>query len=70
MIENKIMFQEYNPCKENLTVKIADGSQSRVAGIIDILILKDLTVKKILHVPNMDCNLLSVNKFTDGHPTI
>lgn len=32
--------------QKNLTVKVADGSHSVVAGIIDIPILKDLTVKK------------------------
>lgn len=56
------LLHRYSPCHENLTVKIGDGSISKVAGTSSIIISADLMLYSILHVPKPDCNLLSVSK--------
>ena len=56
------IFHEYNPCNEKYTVKIADGSLSKVVGIGSIRVTNDLNLNSVLHVPNLDYNLLSINK--------
>ena len=58
------IFHEYNPYNEKYTVWIADGSLSKVAGIGLIRVSNDLNLNSILHGPNLDCNLLSINKLT------
>ena len=64
MTRDATIFHEYNQCNENYTVQIADGSLSKVEGTSLIRILKDLTLNFVLHVPNLDCNLLSISKLT------
>ena len=61
------IFHNYNPCDENFTVKIADGSLSKVAGTGSVIISKNLTLDAVLFVPNLDCNLLSISKLTRDH---
>ena len=46
------------------TVRIADGSLSKVVGIGSIRVTNDLNLNFVLHVPNLDCNLLSISKLT------
>ena len=58
------IFHKYKPCSDNLIVRIADGSLSKVAGTSSVVILKNLTLDSVFLVPNLDCNLLSINKLT------
>ena len=58
------LFCSYNPCAGNKKIKIADGSLSVIAGIGSIVISPSLTLHKVLHVPNLSCNLLSISKLT------
>uniref|UniRef100_A0A2P2N9E0 Retrovirus-related Pol polyprotein from transposon TNT 1-94-like beta-barrel domain-containing protein n=1 Tax=Rhizophora mucronata TaxID=61149 RepID=A0A2P2N9E0_RHIMU len=58
------MFHKYDPCYGNFSVRIVDGSLSRVAGTGSIVISKDLILESVLFVPNSDCNLLSISKIT------
>ena len=58
------LFQYYSPCREGLIVKITDGSQSKVVGTGSIFLSADLTIQSVLHVPNLDCNFLSVSKLS------
>ena len=58
------IFHEYNPCKEKYTVRIVDGSLSKVVGTGSIRVTNDLNLNSVLHVPNLDCNLLSISKLT------
>ncbi|KAI3470144.1 hypothetical protein Pfo_026807, partial [Paulownia fortunei] len=58
------IFQHYNPCPNTSIVRIADGSISKVAGIGSIKLTKDLTLIYALYVPKLDCNLISISKFT------
>ena len=62
MVEDAIIFQNYKPCSEDYTVRIANGSLSKVAGTGSIVISKDLTLDFVLLVPNLDCKLLSISK--------
>lgn len=64
MTGHKSMFKSYVPCNKNFHVRIADGSLSRVAGTGFVEVSKYLTLKEVLFVPNLNCNLLSMHKFT------
>ena len=58
------IFQHYKSNQGVSTVRIAYGSLSKVAGIGTIQLTKDLILSHALHVPNLDCNLFSISKFT------
>ncbi|RVW29262.1 Retrovirus-related Pol polyprotein from transposon TNT 1-94, partial [Vitis vinifera] len=58
------IFDTYSSCPNNLTVRIADGSLSKVAGTGSVVLSRDLTLNSVLLVPNLDCNLLSISKLT------
>ena len=64
MTRDASLFQHYSPCREGLTVKIANGSLSKVAGTGSIILSVDLTIQSVHHVPNLDCNLLLVSKLS------
>ena len=64
MTGDATIFSTYSPCPNNLTVRIADGSLSKVAGTGSVVLSRDLTLNSILLVPNLDCNLLSISKLT------
>lgn len=56
------IFTSYVPSPGNHQVRIADGSFSVVAGIGNIKINSEITLKAVLHVPNLSYNLLSISK--------
>jgi hypothetical protein len=64
MTGDATLLNEYNQCTNNSTVHIADGSSSQVKGIGLSRLLRDMILNSILHVPNLDCNLLSISKLT------
>ncbi|KAK2452382.1 putative mitochondrial protein [Trifolium repens] len=64
MTGDKSLFHHYSPCYDGMSVKIADGTLSKVAGTGSIILSEDIELKSVLHVPNLDCNLLSVSKLT------
>lgn len=61
---DKSIMTEFMPCNENHSVKIADGSLSKVAGYGSVTISKTLSLHSILFVSNLKCNLLSITKLT------
>lgn len=61
-IQNSELITDIKPCKEKLYVKIADGTQSQVAGIGTIQPTKNLILNSVLFVPKFDFNLLSTQK--------
>lgn len=67
MTGDAALFHDYSLSRNNLTVKIADGSLSKVVGTSSIIISKDLVLNSVLHVPKLECNLLSVNKLIQEH---
>ena len=58
------IFNTYIPCHENFSIRIANGSLSRVTGTGSVVISKNLTLNYVLLVPNLDSNLLSISKLT------
>ena len=64
MIGNLMVFHEYTPCHNNSSVRIADGTLSRVFGTGSVIISKDITLHSVLYVPKLDCNLLSISRLT------
>ena len=62
MTEDATIFYTYSSCPNNLTVRIADGSLSKVVGTCSIVLSRDLTLNSVLLIPNLDCNLLSISK--------
>ena len=57
-------FSKYLPCHDNSTVRIADGTHSAVVGKGLVTISQDITLRDVLYVPQLDCNLLSISKLT------
>ncbi|RVX20036.1 Retrovirus-related Pol polyprotein from transposon RE2 [Vitis vinifera] len=64
MTGDATIFDTYSSCPNNLTVRIAYGSLSKVAGTGSVVLSRDLTLNSVLLVPNLDCNLLSISKLT------
>lgn len=64
MTGDATLIQNFTPCSENITVRIADGSISKVLGTGSVMIEENLTLDSVLLVPNLDCNLLSISKLT------
>nr|CAN82240.1 hypothetical protein VITISV_044199 [Vitis vinifera] len=62
MIGDVAILQNYKPSNGHSSVHIADGSQSKIVGTGSIKLTKDLYLDSVLHVPNLDCNLLSISK--------
>jgi len=61
MTSSKIGFDNYQPCKKNVGITVADGSMCTATGKGDME-LNGLKLNSVLHVPNLQCNLLSVSK--------
>nr|CAN65095.1 hypothetical protein VITISV_011639 [Vitis vinifera] len=66
MTGDATIFDTNSSCPNNLTVRIADGSLSKVAGTGSVVLSRDLTLNFVLLVPNLDCNLLSISKRKRG----
>ncbi|RVX06279.1 Retrovirus-related Pol polyprotein from transposon RE2 [Vitis vinifera] len=62
MTGDATILQNYKPSNGHSSVHIADGSKSKIAGTGSIKLTKDLYLDSVLHVPNLDCNLLSISK--------
>ena len=58
------LFHTYPPCSGHKKVHIADGSYSPIAGNGLINLSKTTSLKNVLHVPKITCNLLSVSKLS------
>jgi len=54
----------YKPCKQNITVFMADGTRTFVQGT-GIIHVVGLSLKSVLYVPNLRCNLLLMSKITE-----
>ena len=64
MTNSSLRFKTYTPCPSNRKILVADGSLTTVAGLGDIQITSQLTLKNVLHVPKLSTNLLSIQKLT------
>ena len=62
MTGNSQLFVSYTPCAGNEKVRIADGTLSVIAGKGSVRVTNSITLHSVLHVLNLDCNLLSVNQ--------
>ncbi|KAI5412036.1 hypothetical protein KIW84_056928 [Lathyrus oleraceus] len=58
MTSESTLFSSYSPCADNQKIKIADGSFSAIAGKGSV-VLSPITLKNVLHGPNLSCNLMS-----------
>ena len=59
------VFDNYSPCHDHSTVRIADGTLSKVVGKGSVVISEDITLNSVLYVPKLDCNLLSISKLSN-----
>ena len=64
MIGDAALLQNYKPSSGHLSIRIVDGSNSKIAGTGSIQLTKELHLNSVLYVPNLDCNLLSISKLT------
>lgn len=59
---NTSLLRDFIPCTHNYSDQIADGSHFKVIGFGSIPLSKDIKLKSMLLIPNLDCNLLSISK--------
>ena len=64
MTGDRSLFSFLSKYSHESTVRIADGSCSRVDGIGTITISPSLVLNSVLYIPKLDCNLLSVSKLS------
>lgn len=64
MTRDRRVFNTFSSCNEALTVRIADCSLAKVEGTGLVVVSGHITLKFVLYVLNLDCNLLSINKIT------
>ena len=57
-------FSTYTPCSGRDKIRTADGSLSPIAGKGSVTLTTGLTLHSVLHVPLLECNLLSVGQLT------
>ena len=62
MTGDRSLFLSCSPCSSNLTVRIADGSCSKVAGTRTVYISPTLILKSVLFMPNLHCYLICMHK--------
>jgi hypothetical protein len=55
-------FTSYQPCPSNKKIIVVDGSLTTIAGQGTIPLNPVFTLKRVLHVPNLTANLLSIRK--------
>ena len=58
-----VNFKSYSKADRDITITVADGNSSLVAGVGD-LNLSGLELKSVLHVPELKYSLISVSKLT------
>lgn len=64
MTADETQFSTYKPNSSNALVRVANGSLSKVKGTGSVILTKDITLQSVLHVPTLECNLISVSKIT------
>ena len=64
MTGNISLIQDFQPCFKNYTMRITDGSISRVFDTSSIILSKNFTLESVLLVLKLDCNLLSISHHT------
>ncbi|XP_020595820.1 uncharacterized protein LOC110035847 [Phalaenopsis equestris] len=52
-------------CGDNSTIRVVDGSVSKVAGFGSVRITQNILLRSVLHVPTLNCNLISIEKLTN-----
>ena len=70
MTRDASMFQDYKDSINNTSVRIADGSHTKIAGTGTIRLMKELHLNYVLYVPNSAYNLLLIRKFTRDHKCV
>lgn len=65
MTPSSKQFSTYSPCPSNKKIVTADGTLVTVAGIGDIQLNHFITLKRVLHVPKLSMNLVSIQKLTN-----
>ena len=55
-------FSTFSLCTNHQTVRIANGTRTKVVGTGTIHLSNTLILKSVLFVPDLDCNLISVSR--------
>ena len=64
MTSSSKIFSTYSPCLGKQKIKVVDGSFSPIVWKGNVKISSILSLKLVLHIPNLSYNLLSIGKFT------
>jgi hypothetical protein len=57
MTGESTLFSSYSPCAGNQKIKVVDDSFSAIAGKWSVVLSPLLTLKSVLHVPNLSCKI-------------
>jgi len=60
MTHSAVSFRSYQPCPSSKKITVVDGSLTTIASQGTIPLNHLLTLKQVLHVPNLTANLLSI----------
>ena len=64
MTNESNVFLSCIPCSSNQKVQVANGSLTPINDKDNVSITLNITLSSVLHVSNMFCNLLFINKLT------
>ena len=64
MTKESNLFTTYTICSEKEKVKVANGCITPISGKGLVVVSPFITLPSIIHMPNISCNLLSINKLT------
>lgn len=59
---DKSLFSSFLSSNHHQTVRITDGTHTKLAGPGDVKLSNLITLYSVLFVPNLDCNLIFVSK--------
>lgn len=65
MTGNFSLFNSYSPCRDSHSIRIVNGSCSKVFGIGSIILSPHICLKSVLFVPDLNCNLLHVSQLNN-----
>jgi len=67
MTPNSHLFSTYQPLKTTKQIQIANGTSVPIIGHGSVYLSPNITIKHVLHVPQLFANLLSIHQLTKDH---
>ena len=65
MTPNPLVFDTYKPIVTSKQITIANGTSVSIRGQGTVILSPNITLQKVLHVPNLSANLVSIHRLTN-----